>query len=278
MSLVSVVADLNFDAKQVAARFVEARRSSGSFTQYPGVPPKDLAAAYRCQDEAIALWRDAIVGWKVGWIPEPLSQKFGANRLVGPIFRGGLRQLCSGDSVDAPVFAGGFAAVEAEFVVQLAADAPAGVLEWTVEAAAQLVKTLFVGIEIASSPLRDINDFGPAVIASDFGNNAGLLLGPEITTWRDLPLESLTCETRIDGSWIGRGTAASVRGGPMAALAFALGVCAKRGRPLRAGDLISTGAITGVHSISVGQTAEVSFSQGGKLRCRMVPMSPVVPL
>src|SRR6478736_9924824 len=85
-TLVSVVSGPAFDAKGVAAEFVKARRSAGSLTQYPGAQPPDLASAYRCQDEAIALWHDAVVGWKVGWIPEPHSTTYGSQRLVGPIF------------------------------------------------------------------------------------------------------------------------------------------------------------------------------------------------
>jgi 2-keto-4-pentenoate hydratase len=122
--------------------------------------------------------------------------------------------------VDAPVFAQGFAAIEAEFVVQMAKDAPPNVTEWTAETARRFVKTMFIGIEIASSPLQNINDFGPAVVASDFGNNAGLLLGAEIPDWQARPLENLTCETRIDGNVVGRGSAANVSGGPLAALAL----------------------------------------------------------
>lgn len=275
--LVSVVSDLPFDPRRVAAEFVNARHAAGSFTQYPGSPPEDLDAAYRCQDEAIALWDDAIVGWKVGWIPEPLSQKFGTQRLVGPIFSRRLVRTTSAESVDTPVFAQGFAAIEAEFVVQLAKDAPATVTEWTAETARRFVKTLYVGIEIASSPLQNINDFGPAVVVSDFGNNAGLLLGYEIPDWQTRPLESLACETRIDGEVVGRGSAAAVSGGPLTALAFALRVNARRGRPLRAGDLVSTGAATGVHSIAAGQSAEAIFTGIGTLRCRAVPMAPVLP-
>ena len=175
--MVSVVSDLEFDAQGVAGEFVRARRAAGFFTQYPGAKPQDLDSAYRCQDEAIALWRDAIVGWKVGWIPEPLSQKFGAQRLVGPIFSRSVKRANGGATVEVPVFANGFAAIEAEFVVQLAKDAPANVSDWTTETARRFVKAMYIGIEIASSPLVNINDFGPAVVASDFGNNAGLLLG-----------------------------------------------------------------------------------------------------
>jgi 2-keto-4-pentenoate hydratase len=273
--LVSVVSDLAFDAKGVAAEFVKARRSAGSLTQYPGPQPKDLDSAYRCQDEAIALWDDSIAGWKVGWIPEPLSQKFGAQRLVGPIFTRSLIHVTGGAAVEVPVYAGGFAAIEAEFVFQLAKDAPANVTDWTTETARRFVKTMYIGIEIASSPLQNINDYGPAVVASDFGNNAGLLLGVEVTDWQSRSPESLNCETRIDANVVGRGGAAAVSGGPLAALAFALRCNARRGRPLRAGDLVSTGAATGVHSIGAGQSAEAIFTGVGTLKCVTVPMTPV---
>jgi 2-keto-4-pentenoate hydratase len=275
--LVSVVSDLAFDAKRVAAEFVKARRAASFFTQYPGPKPQDLDSAYQCQDEAISLWGEKIAGWKVGWIPEPLSQQYGTQRLVGPIFERSVQRLEGSAMADAPVFAQGFAAVEAEFVVQLAKDAPGNVTEWTAETARRFVKTMFIGIEIASSPLQNINDFGPAVVASDFGNNAGLLLGAEIPDWHARPLEGLHCETRIDGHVVGRGTAANVSGGPLAALAFALRVNARRGRPLKAGDFVSTGAATGVHSIQAGQSAEAIFAGIGGLRCRTVGLTANVP-
>jgi 2-keto-4-pentenoate hydratase len=259
----------------VAAEFVKARRTAGAFTKYPGAQPPDLASAYRCQDEAIALWDDSIAGWKVGWIPEPYSTKYGAQRLVGPIFSRFVQRAQPGKTHDVPVFAQGFGAVEAEFVFQLAKDAPANVAEWTTETARRFVRTMYIGIEIASSPLQNINDFGGAVVASDFGNNAGLLLGTEVPDWQARSLDSLSCETRIEGVVVGRGTAAAVSGGPLSALAFALRCNSLRGRPLRAGDYVSTGAATGVHQIETGQTAEAIFTGIGTLKCRAVPMTPV---
>lgn len=272
--MVSVVSDVAFDAKGVAAEFVKARRAAGSFTNYPGGIPPDLAAAYRCQDEAIALWNEPIAGWKVGWIPEPLSTQYGAQRLVGPIFGPGVQRSLAPVTQNMPVFAHGFAAVEAEFVFQLAKDAPSNVGDWTAETARRFVRTMYIGVEIASSPLQNINDFGPAVVASDFGNNAGLLLGAEVPDWQARALDTLGCETRIDGAVVGRGNAAAVSGGPLTALAFALRCNALRGRPLRAGDYVSTGAATGVHAIEVGQTAEAIFTGIGTLKCHIVPMTP----
>jgi len=273
--LVSAFADRSFDARRAAAEFVKARRSAGAFETYPGPLPSDLDSAYRCQDEAIALWDDTIAGWKVGWIPDPLSQQFGSQRLVGPIFSRALRHVKGGDKVEAPMFARGFAAIEAEFVFRIARDAPPAVADWTPETARRFVDGMFVGIEIASSPLQNINDFGPVVVVSDFGNNAGLLLGPEVPGWQSRSLESLHCMSRIDGVVVGEGTAAAVSGGPLAALAFALRCNARRGRPLRAGDYITTGATTGIHTIAAGQSAEVVFSGIGSLDCVAVPMTPV---
>lgn len=276
--MVSVVSDHVFDARRVAAAFVQARRSAGSLSNYPGPLPQDLDAAYRCQDEAIALWGGAIAGWKVGWIPAPFSEKLGVQRLVGPIFADSVvRADAGGAAVSVPVFADGFAAVEAEFVFQLAKDAPANVVDWTAETARRFVKTMFIGIEIASSPLVNINDYGPAVVVSDFGNNAGLLLGAEVPEWQLRDPGSMNCETRIDGALVGHGNASAVSGGPLASLAFALGCNARRGRPLRAGDFVSTGAVTGVHAIAAGQSAEAVFTGVGALRCHAVPMTPVAP-
>src|SRR6185312_9775714 len=99
---------------------------------------------------------------------------------------------------------------------------PSAKLTWEAEEAAELPAALHVGIEAAGSPLAAINELGPVAVVSDFGNNAGLLLGPEIAAWRERPLASFTCETFIEGGSVGQGGALSLPGGPLAALAFAL--------------------------------------------------------
>jgi 2-keto-4-pentenoate hydratase len=73
---------------------------------------------------------------------------------------------------------------------------------------------------------------------------------------------------------VGQGGAASIAGGPLGSLAFALGCCARRGRPLRAGDVISTGACTGIHPVRVGEEALVVFAGAPELRCRVVGATP----
>jgi 2-keto-4-pentenoate hydratase len=111
------------------------------------------------------------------------------------------------------------------------------------------------------------------VVASDFGNNRGLFLGPVIADWR-ARLSSLTCETFIEGRSVGRGGATSIPGSPLEAVRFLLEHCARRGRPLRRGQLVSTGAATGIHQIAVGQTARVAFGSDGTIECKAVGAAP----
>jgi 2-keto-4-pentenoate hydratase len=261
----------------VAESFVAARLAARALPDYPGPLPEALADAYARQDAAIALWPDEIAGWKVGGIPEVWAARLGESRLLGPIFRRHLWHA-RGDAVTPlPIIPDGFAAVEAEYIFVLADDVPPKRREWTSAQAAEVVAELRVGIELAGSPLATINELGPAVVISDFGNNAGLLIGGPIADWRARPLESLTCAMQVDGCTVGRGGAASIAGGPLAALAFALGCCARRGRVLRAGDLVSTGACTGIHAVRIGQEARAVFAQIADLRGLAVRAEPAEP-
>lgn len=246
-----------------ARAFVDARRAGRPLRDYPGAPPATLADAYAIQDEAIALWPDRIAGWKLGRIHSPLLEQFGAARLAGPIFAGNVWPAGPGPTVF-PVIAGGFAAVEAEYVLEVGQVLTGS--GWTAASVADHVARVFIGVEIAGSPFAGINDSGPAVTASDFGNNAGLILGAEIPDWR-ARLDGLTCRVEIDGAVVGTGGAVDIPGGPLDALAFLANHLAARGRSLQPGQLISTGAATGVHRIEPDQDAVADFGTDGAIAC-----------
>ena len=44
---------------------------------------------------------------------------------------------------------------------------------------------------------------------------------------------------------------------------------------LKAGDLVTTGAVTGVHDIVAGQTARIDFGTFGEIQCRAKPAEPI---
>jgi 2-keto-4-pentenoate hydratase len=257
-------------ARDIAGSFVAARQAARALADFPGVIPEDLAAAYRVQDEAIALWPDEVAGWKIGRVTPHQTKTLGAERLTGPIFRQNLWVARDGEEIAFPVYENGFAAVEAEYVLRIGKDAPAKKTDWTVDAAAKLVAAMHVGVETAGSPLATINDLGSTVVVSDFGNNHGLILGPEIADWRAKLDAGLHAETYIEGERVGGGGADSKEDGPLDALVFLAGHLAARGMPLKAGQFVSSGAVTGVHDIRIGQTSRVSFNGAGDILCSAV--------
>jgi 2-keto-4-pentenoate hydratase len=259
---------------EIAKRFVAARRNALPLNDFPGEIPAGLQTAYVIQGAAIELWPDQIGGWKVGRIPVELENSFGIDRLAGPIFRGAIRFAAGADSLDMPVFDGGFAAIEAEYVAVIGRDAPSGKMSWTLEEAEGMIADLCIGLEVASSPLKTINELGPPVVVSDFGNNAGLIVGPSIDDWKNRAIDSMSCISFIDGSQVGEGGAFRLTGGFIRSVQFVLELNARRGMPLRSGDFVATGQTTGIHDIQTGQSGRLDFGGDGELNCAIIEMTP----
>jgi 2-keto-4-pentenoate hydratase len=254
-------------AAATAEAFVSARLAARATPDYPGALPVTMADGYAIQEIAIGLFPDEIIGWKVGGVPPAKQDALGTHRLAGPIFARN-RWPVDGD-ITVQAIEGGFCAVEAEFVARIGAGVDPTKTDWTVEEATAAVDAVFIGIEIAGSPLSAINDLGPPIVASDFGNNAGVFIGLELTDWRDR-LDGIEVETVIDGASVGTGGSPSLQGGAMESVRFLLGHCASRGRPLTEGTLVSTGAVTGVHRIYAGSDFTCDFRGVGVIKGAVV--------
>lgn len=254
----------------IARAFVLGRRMARGLADYPGTSPADLDQAYAIQDAALALDGREVAGWKIGRINPPFDARFGTNRLAGPVFEDTISRTAGGDM---PVIAEGFAAAEAEFLLQLAQDPDPAKSEWTVEQAREMIGAVHIGIEIASSPFVGINDHGPAVTVSDFGNNHGLLVGPELTDWHRRELNDIQVQTLINGETIGTATTVTMLDGPWGAVRFLLELGHRRGLALRRGQWVSTGAVTGVHQVGVGDRVEARFDNQS-IACRITAAKP----
>ncbi|SFJ65843.1 2-keto-4-pentenoate hydratase [Sphingomonas sp. NFR04] len=251
----------NSYTSQIARAFVEARRTASPLAAFPGATPADLPAAYAVQDAALALVPTPVAGWKVGRINPPVG---GVDRLAGPIFAD---QVQTQDGIAMPIFAGGFGAAEAEFLLRIGRAPDPAQRRFSMAEARALIDAVHVGIEIASSPFAGINDHGPMVTISDFGNNNGLVVGAPIDDWREIDLNRWPVALNMNGAETGTGIAADMLDGPFGAARFLFEHLAARGIAITPGQWISTGAVTGVHPVAIGDRVEARFDGRLSVRC-----------
>ena len=140
----------------------------------------------------------------------------------------------------------------------------------TIEDAENAISKVFIGIEIASSPMKETHSYGTYSPISDFGNNAGVIIGPEISNWRERDLSAIDVSVKIDGETVGAGNAKPGMDGPLGAVAYLIEHLAERGHSLDAGTYVSSGAITGVHQTTLGVPSEVEFSGFGSISLEFV--------
>lgn len=259
----------NASAMQIARAFRDARATGKALMAYPGERPVDLGSAYRIQDCAIAIAGVPVVGWKVGRINAPENQLLGADRLAGPIMAETVKtEKSADDAVSMPICPGGFAAAEAEFIVRLA-DCPFDRTPEDDDETLAMIAEIRIGLEIASSPYAAINADGACVTISDQGNNAGLVLGPQVPRLFWNRLNEVQVTVAIDGNEVGAGTTRSMLDGPLGAVRFLIANLQSRGLTPEAGQYITTGAITGVHEIGHGQRVEARFETLGTISARI---------
>ena len=120
--------------------------------------------------------------------------------------------------------------------------------------------------------------FGMTDAVAAFGLHGALVLGErhEVAGDREgwwAALSSFALEVRCDGALVGRGHARDVLGGPLSALRFLVEEIERRpgSAPLAAGEVVTTGTLTGAHPAAPGQrwTTHVEGTPFGGLDLRL---------
>jgi len=260
--------------KKLSNTLVSARKSACVLKTFPGDVPTTLNAAYRVQDMSLAQWSDEITGWKVGMVIPELREQMGAERLMGPVFKKVThfigRSHADSEYVKLEVYAGGMVAVEAELVFELGQEIKPGSVD-TMGPLKHLIKAVYAGVEIASSPVINLNSYGPTAIISDFGVNQGMVIGAPIQSW-DTMIDKIQTSVFINQKHVNTAPSNSVFRGPMAAIAYLIDQAAARNITLKKGCLICSGAITGVHDTFAGATSTVTFEGIGNINMKLVPV------
>jgi len=258
------------DIRSISDSIIKARIACSGLSEYPGELPQSLETAYRIQDLSMSKWRDRLVGWKVGGIAPHLQDKFKQERLSGPIYASNVEYSPASEVIAMPVFEDGFAAIEAEFILELGDTSGLPDKDITERQIVDVIEKVYIGVEIASSPIQNINDFGPVAPISDFGNNSGMVIGAQIENWQQLDFSTVAVTVDIDGRLYGPTRTKPGLDGPLGAAKFLIEQLKLRGYAIPVGTYICSGAITGVHDSEVGAKSTISFEGLGTIDLTLV--------
>ena len=254
----------------LSQNLIAAREERKALADFPGSLPDGPAEAYAIQSECIAGWVDTLVGWKVAGLKADLHEEFKAKRQSGPVFKNNLFTNDGSQSTQVPVFPEGSSAVEAEFVILLGDVTHLPTSNLTEQDVISVIEKVYIGVEIAGSSIHQVHSHGTLAGICDFGNNAGVIIGPEVENWQKVGLSNINVNVKLDGEEVGSANAKPSLDGPLGALTYLFEHLAQRSHKVEKGMYVSSGAITGAHRAGAGANSEVSFKGIGTINLKLV--------
>jgi 2-keto-4-pentenoate hydratase len=245
-------------SSSLAYLLLDARKNGTPFAWRPEFGPASLEEAYAISAEVAAALGAAISGWKVG-------------------------VMADGRGMGAPMFASGFRASEAcwirepamplipevEVAVRLSRDIPPRPERpYSRDEVLDHVGQVLIGLElIARRFTREPAPPPIAGLADDLGN-CGFVLGPAISTFRNLDFAALKARFRIGAEW--REGRPHPKGDPIIPLiAWANDQCDRLGG-LRAGQIVTLGSLTPMVAMHAPAVVEGEIAGLGRVAVEVV--------
>jgi 2-keto-4-pentenoate hydratase len=247
----------SFDPGAASRRLLRAHRS-GVRVRHVDVLAPDTAAAYAVQDATIQCL-GPLAGWKVG------AKGQSAEPACAPLPAGGL--FSSGATLLGPQWRTRGIAVEVGVrlgrdVIPAAGEPDAALLRDSIDAVLPV-------IEVIETRLADWRDSSSLARLADLQNHGALVVGPASgLDPAELDLRRVEAYLAFDGQPV-----ASTRGANPAAdiwrlLGWLARNCAQRGRPLRAGQIVTTGSCTGLLFAPEGAHVQAQLAGIGRVEMR----------
>jgi len=232
-----------------------------------GLEPVDIADGYNVQDAFRRLWPHKLAGWKIGATALEVQAKFEISEpFAGPFF--GEDVYTSPARPEAARFP--HLCLESEFAFRFDRSIPTRESRYGRKEILEAIGCLLPAIEIVG-PRFDSLLFGRAPMAiADCALNSGFVFGAPVMNWRDVDLASHLVELHIDGQFAAQGTGAKVLGNPLTVLDWAVNHLNERRIAIEAGQIISTGTVTGLIHVKQGQEAVVDFGRFGTVEVTFI--------
>lgn len=249
----------------VAQTLAQARRASVKLTQYPEPAPSSIAEGYEVQ---------RLVTQALGW--QPCGFKVGATSLKAQAILGIDRPFSallfrerlfrSGDHV--PTAAENLRVAEPEVAFVMRAALPGRDTPYTHAEVLAAVESVHPALEIASPRLpHGLAQSLPWLIA-DGGINDAFVLGPAVSPLPADAYAALQVQASRNGAAHTQGVGANALGDPASVLVWLVNHLPALGLGLRAGDIVTTGLVTGILEGQWGDEVRADFAALGCVSVR----------
>ena len=238
----------------------EGRQQSGLDARL--VPP-DKAAAYRVAAMVADVLGWPVAGWKIAAMKDEMQK---ALRTDSPIYGRVFAPLVKPSPVSVVHAKLCSPIPEVEYEAKLAADLPPRAKPYTLEEVTEAVDSLHPGLELAEC--RFVHDAAfpplPAILADGAGSGT-IVHGPAIADWKARDIAGQEATLTCNGEIRRKGTAAAALDHPMVPLTWLANELSRTGIGMKAGEMVSTGTLTGMLAPKPGETYVADFGPFGNV-------------
>ena len=231
---------------EFAAQFIAKGRLASS--QIPMLPddliPQNVFDGYAIQAEVNRILTMAqlgpVVGHKIGCTTKVMQKYLEIDHpCAGEIFNSTVYT----SKIELSLSKFSHVGVECEIAVRIGSDMVGLEDPFTPQSVALYVSAIMAGIELVDDRYEDYKKLNAATLIGDNFFNAGVVLGEELTNWRDLDLSFFSGVLKLDSVEISKGYGADILGNPFKALAWIANHRAKIGAPILAGSFVILGSV-----------------------------------
>jgi len=236
----------------------EGRQQSGLD---PRLVPSDEATGYRVAEMVAEELGWEIAGWKIAATNEEMQK---ALRTDSPIYGRVFAPMVKPSPISVAHATLCSPIPEVEYQARLGVDLPPRGKPYTEEEITAAIASLHPGLELAEC--RFIHDEAfppvPAILADGAGSGT-IIFGPPIENWQQCEIKDQEAVLLCNGKQRRKGTAAAALGHPMLPLTWLANELSRTGIGLKAGQMISTGTLTGMLAPKPGETYVADFGPFG---------------
>jgi 2-keto-4-pentenoate hydratase len=235
------------EVDRAAALLVGARRTRQPLTRLPeDCRPATLDEAFAIEEATVRKLGERIAGWKVALLPDG---QFSYGIILASVVK---RSEDVVDARDVPLLG-----MEGEIAFRFLVDLPARAEPYSYVDLANSV-VAFPLIEIVSSRYADYYNTPVIERTADMMSNGAFVVGEDQPNWRTIDLVNIPVSLTFDDAVVVERNGGHALGDPLS-LAVEMVNRLRATTGVRAGQMITTGAYTGMNVAKSGQRVSVRF-------------------